>query len=160
MFVQDAFPELTPAERHLLSDGTCGSCFLRMHGHPHDELIETEDVSVLVRKTQEDAFPLIEICTDNYSLNEQALVHVTLNDVLLYHPDLLVMPNISIDVLMALDEWKPGWSKENAGNFLAGHAQVLQNNMLHAAIATLKTLLRQWEGPDPRIYEVSYECDN
>lgn len=160
MFIQQAFPELTTAERHLLSDGTCGDCFLAMHGHPNDELIETEDVSVLVRKTSKDALPLIEIRTDDYSLNGQALVHVTLNDDLLYHPDLLVMTNISIDVLMTLDEWKPEWGRENAGDFLAGHARVLQDNMMHAAIATLKTLLRQWEGPDPRTYEVPNEYDN
>lgn len=157
MFIQQAFPELTTAERHLLSDGTCGDCFLAMHGHPNDELVETEDVSVLVRKTSKDALPLIEIRAADYSRNGQPLVHVMLDSAVLYHPDLCVMANISIDVLMTLDEWKPNWGRKNAGDFLTSHSQVLQDNMMHAAIATLKTLLQQWEGPDPRTYEVPNE---
>lgn len=150
--VQDAFPELTAAQRHLLSEGTCGACFLTMYGHPNDEIIDTEKVSVLVRETKENPLSVVEVET-TYSDNAQPLVHILLNERVLYHPDIFATTGISVDVLLTLDEWKPEWGRKNASKFLAEHSRVLQDNMLHAAVESLTTLLRQWEGPDPRTYE-------
>jgi hypothetical protein len=154
--VQEAFPELTAAERHLLSEGTCGACFRMMHGHPNDEVIDTEKVSVLVRETEENPLSVIEIDT-TYSDNDQPLAHILLNKQVLYHPEIFATTGISIDVLLTLDEWKPEWGRKNASKFLADHSRVLQDNMLYAAVESLTTLLRQWEGPDPRTYENSNE---
>jgi hypothetical protein len=123
-----------------------------MYGHPNDEIIDTEKVSVLVRETKENPLSVVEVET-TYSDNEQPLVHILLNERVLYHPDIFATTGISVDVLLTLDEWKPEWGRKNASKFLAEHSRVLQDNMLHAAVESLTTLLRQWEGPDPRTYE-------
>lgn len=41
-FIQDAMPELTPAERELLLSGTCGDCFDAMFPVDDEEENESE----------------------------------------------------------------------------------------------------------------------
>ena len=42
MLIQDAFPELTPADRELIQSGICGLCFDKLFKEEEDECDATE----------------------------------------------------------------------------------------------------------------------
>lgn len=43
IFIQDVFPNRTPAERELLHGGMCGKCWIEMFGNPDEEEFEEGD---------------------------------------------------------------------------------------------------------------------
>ncbi len=149
MLIQDAFPDLTVADRELIKTGVCGDCWIEAHGHPSDEVIDKEGVSVLVRQISSDDRPLVEVQVDDDD-HGRPNVTIRIDGTEVYAPGLYATVGCDIDTLMRLPGWKRHWPTEVAHKFLADHEAVLRDNALAAYRQVLEVLLGQWEGPDPR----------
>lgn len=149
MLIQDAFPELSPADRELIKTGICGDCFTEIHGHPSDEVFDTENLSVLIRQVSPKSLPVVKIDADDDNFG-RPFVKITLQGQTIYDPDNFPAVGFSLEQMMELSGWNKQWPIEIARKFVIDHERVLEDNVLQTIKATLETLLAQWEGPDPR----------